>query len=133
MEENNNELGNSIENENAIEENNTLESTFEEDKVEVEESVNESKEDNSIKIPEQKISIGRIVEFFPNNNQGGLRLPNGMQSAPAIVVQIFDQHINLNVFTAETNGSTPVKQAYSVSHKSKAQDGQYYWDWLPRV
>jgi hypothetical protein len=37
---------------------------------------------------DQKVSIGRIVEFHPNG-QKEQELPNNMESAPAIVTQVF--------------------------------------------
>lgn len=88
---------------------------------------------------ENKVTIGRIVEFHPNKNENGLKLPNNMESAPAMVVQVFNKYVNLNVFTADPNGN-PVKQAWSVCHKSDVPlqnevigEGTSYWDWLPRV
>ncbi len=80
----------------------------------------------------QKITIGRIVEFFPGTTAGCLSLPNSMTSAPAMAVQVFEQHVNFNVFTADPK-EAPVKQAWSVNHKSKATEGEAYWDWFPRV
>lgn len=80
---------------------------------------------------EQKITIGRIIEFFPGKK---ITLPNNMTSAPAMVVQVFDNSVNLNVFTANPNGD-PVIQAWSVSHK----DSEFcipdngHWDWPSRV
>ncbi|GEM_PF-4640075 len=81
---------------------------------------------------EQTVTIGRIVEFFPNKNGSGLQLPNNMQSAPAIVIQVFGTLVNLNVFTADINGQ-PVQLAWSVDHKSKTSPDLFYWDWLPRI
>lgn len=81
---------------------------------------------------ETTATIGRIVEFFPNKNGSGLQLPNNMESAPAMVVQVFGSLVNLNVFTADTNGQ-PVQQAWSVEHKSKVVGESFSWDWLPRV
>ena len=81
----------------------------------------------------ENITIGRIVEFHPNNNENGLKLPNGMKTAPAIVTQVFGEYINLDVFTSDPNGD-PVKQAWSICHKSAVtNEGVSYWDWFPRV
>ncbi len=84
---------------------------------------------------EQKITIGRTVEFFPGKKEvSNVELPNGMESAPAIVVQVFAPHVNLNVFTASTTGQ-PVLQAWSIPHKNSphaTKDGAY-WDWFARV
>jgi hypothetical protein len=86
----------------------------------------------------QTPTIGRIVIFFPNKNENGLKLPNGMESAPAMLVQIFDKYSNLNVFTAETKPElSPVKTAWSICHKDdikKDENGELlpgvsYWDW----
>ena len=79
----------------------------------------------------QKITIGRIVEFFPVTTEYGLKLPNGMVSAPAIAVKIFDNYTNFNAFFTQT--SPAVKNAFSVAHKDNAPEGCEYWDWLPRV
>ena len=81
-----------------------------------------------------KISIGRIVEFLPNGVKG-MELPNGMESAPALVTQTFDSDmVNMIVFVADplpTNTGT--FRAWSVHHKSNAVEGQPYWDWFPQV
>ena len=78
------------------------------------------------------ITIGRIVEFHPNNNFQ-YALPNGMQTAPAIVVQVFEAGVNLNVFMANPNGQS-VKNAWTIPHKSQVKgESMPYWDWLPRV
>ena len=80
----------------------------------------------------EKVTIGRIVEFFPSGVEGDLVLPNGMKSAPAMVVQVFGEHVNLNVFTADPDGN-PVKQAWSVRHKSDAApEGEKCWEWPTR-
>lgn len=75
----------------------------------------------------QKITIGRIVEFFPGKSEYDLKLPNGMQSAPAMVVQMFTNdpegeanYSNLLVFVAASDNTT--QNALSVAH-----------NWLPRV
>ena len=93
----------------------------------------------------QKITIGRIIEFFPNGNEYN-PLPNNMQSAPAIVVQEFNNgaHVNLQLFTAASDGKT--QNAWTVCHKDDVplvpestteagglMKGISYWDWLPRV
>lgn len=81
----------------------------------------------------ENITIGRIVEYHPNNNEVGLKLPNRMATAPAIVTQVFGEYVNLNVFTADPSGE-PVKQAWSIAHKSVIKgEGVAYWDWLPCV
>lgn len=78
---------------------------------------------------QQKPTIGRIVEYFPGNKE----LPNGMKSAPAIVTQVFEPHVNLTVFVADPNGSATFT-AWSVSHKDNQQEseGGAYWDWPQR-
>lgn len=81
---------------------------------------------------EQKVSMGRIVEFFPNTGENDESLPNGMQSAPAIVTQVFDKHVNLNVFVASPDGK-PVISEWSVEHKSTAPEGVKHWDWPKKV
>jgi hypothetical protein len=83
----------------------------------------------------QKVTIGRIIEFFPSKQKP---LPNGMQSAPAIVVQTFGnpepKHININVFTASGDDSkSPVIPEWSIPHKDDALEGGAYWDWLVKV
>ncbi len=83
----------------------------------------------------EDVTIGRIVEFFPNGNEYN-PLPNNMVTAPAMVVQVFGPHVNLNVFTAETSGN-PVKPAWSICHRSdvpldehgQVVPGVSYWDW----
>lgn len=81
---------------------------------------------------DQKVSIGRIVEFHPNGTKEH-ELPNNMESAPAIVTQVFGTIVNLTLFTANPSGE-PTKQMWSVQHKSNVpNEGQSYWDWLPRV
>ncbi|MGQ2982133.1 hypothetical protein [Flavobacterium sp.] len=72
---------------------------------------------------------GRIVHFHPNGSEGH-NLPNGMEFAPAIVVQVFENNVNLNIYTADASGE-PVKVGWSISHKDDAQDGQPYWVNLP--
>lgn len=81
----------------------------------------------------QNVTPGRIVEFFPNNNQL-IKLPNSMTSAPAMVTQTFDgsPHVNLCLFTANPNGEATM-QAWSIPHKETAVQDQPYWDWFPRV
>jgi hypothetical protein len=75
------------------------------------------------------LKIGRMVEFFPNKNKDGLKLLNSMESAPAMIVQIFNEHVNLVVFTADNTGENPVKNAWSIRHKNKVQgEGESYWD-----
>lgn len=81
----------------------------------------------------QKVTIGRIVEFHPNGSEEH-KLPNNMESAPAIVTQVFGDCANLTLFTANPSGE-PTKQMWSVQHKDNAGTGpgQSYWEWLPRV
>ncbi len=65
------------------------------------------------------LKIGSIVEFFPGNVN---TLPNGMQTAPAIVTQIFGEtgdvkHANLTVFTADPTGKENITTKWSVFNK----------------
>lgn len=69
--------------------------------------------------PENKMSvkIGQIVTYHPGNVKEK-QLPNGMESAPAIVTQLFFnagdvQRANLTVFTANPDGE-PQRQEWSV-------------------
>ena len=84
----------------------------------------------------EKLKIGEFVEYFSNGN-GGV-LPEGTEtqpaatSAPAIVVAVDESSVHLNVFTADFTGASPVKQAWSVLHKSKAKTAPY-WDYLPQI
>lgn len=75
-------------------------------------------------------TIGSIVEFFPSTNGVINELPNGMQSAPAIVTQTFGEHTNMIVFLADTSGN-PIRTAWSVVHKDSVYltEGGSYWDW----
>lgn len=79
------------------------------------------------------VTPGRIVEFFPGNS--GFELPNGMESAPAIVTQKFGSTVNLVLFVAEPSRTeksvTPT--AWSVCHKDEAMNGSFYWDWFKKV
>lgn len=80
----------------------------------------------------QKVTIGRIVEFHPNGSEEH-KLPNNMESAPAIVTQVFGDLVNLTLFTANPSGEL-TKQMWSVQHKDNVPGpGQPYWEWLPRV
>lgn len=80
----------------------------------------------------QKVTIGRIVEFHPNGSEEH-KLPNNMETAPAIVTQVFGDCANLTLFTANPSGE-PTKQMWSVQHKDSVPgEGQSYWEWLPRV
>ena len=79
-------------------------------------------------------TVGRIVDYFPAIAGGvGIKLPNSMKKAPAIINQIFaqDSPINLSVFVADIN--EPVRAAFSVPHKSSVSEGNAYWDWPARV
>lgn len=80
----------------------------------------------------QTVTAGRIVEFFPNNNQI-IKLPNGMTTAPAIVTQTFGApHVNLCLFVANPDGEATM-QAWSIPHKDDSVQDQPYWDWFARV
>lgn len=78
----------------------------------------------------QKITPGRIVTYFPPTDKP---LPNNMTSAPAMVVQTWDQeepvNINLVVFVADPNSPNTSFNAWSVPHKGDAPEGTAYWDW----
>ena len=81
----------------------------------------------------QNVSIGRIVEFFPGKDTQ-YELPNGMQSAPAVVNQVFGEYINLTVFVAQPDESKPnTVTAWSIPHKSEAPENSFSWDWPARV
>jgi len=82
-----------------------------------------------------KITIGRIVEFFPNGNKE-YELPNGMETAPAIVTQTFGlDMVNMNVFCADPRPNfTGSFRTWSVPHKSaNVADGVPFWDWFPKM
>lgn len=81
---------------------------------------------------EQKPSIGRIVEFFPGVDTQ-YQLPNGSQSAPALITQDFGVHQNLTVFACFPGEEKTSFTAWSVPHKSTAMENQFYWDWPARV
>lgn len=84
--------------------------------------------------------VGQIVMFYPPNSdfekeEGDRLLPNGMDCAPAIVTQCFGDGstVNLTLFTAENrDGRSSEKLKWSVAHRSKAIQGQRYWDYLPQ-
>lgn len=84
----------------------------------------------------KNITIGRIVEFFPNGSKE-MELPNNMKTAPAIVTQVFDGSymVNMTVFCAEPEAKlTGMFRAWSVRQKSDdAPDGVPYWDWFKTV
>lgn len=83
-----------------------------------------------------KITIGQIVEFFPNGNEE-MELPNSMKTAPAIITQVFEgsEMVNMTVFCADPNPNlTGTFRAWSVYHKSaNVADGVHYWDWFAKV
>ena len=80
----------------------------------------------------QKATIGRIVIFVPNGSESH-KLPNGMQEAPAMIVQTFENnpHVNLNIFTAEQNvNKSPVIVGWSIEEGSeKTPEGKPYYKW----
>lgn len=71
--------------------------------------------------------VGKIVMFIPRE-ESHYKLPNGMEKAPAIITQIFNNVVNLTVFTADPNSNNGCRQAWSILHKSKAVEGQAYWE-----
>lgn len=84
----------------------------------------------------QCLSVGRIVHFYPGKNDqlhptyGNGYNNNGADVLPAIVVQVFGSTPevgNMAIFAFNTDAS--LVRRYSVPHKSKALDGQSYWDW----
>jgi hypothetical protein len=83
----------------------------------------------------QKATIGRTVIFVPNGSENH-QLPNGMQEAPAVVVQTFEgsSYVNLNIFTAETNNNkSPIIVGWSIVEGSeKTYKGIPYWKW-PKI
>ena len=84
----------------------------------------------------ENITIGRIVEFFPNGNKE-LELPNQMQTAPAMVTQVFPgtDMVNMTIFCADPRpDTTGTWRSWSIQHKSSnPADGVPYWDWLQKV
>jgi len=65
------------------------------------------------------VKLGSIVEFFPNLS------PDGMQSAPGIVVKAYDPFVvDLTVFTTDS-----VLHVLGVENKITALKGFCYWDW----
>lgn len=84
----------------------------------------------------QKVTQGRIVIYHEN---GDIRysLPNGMQTAPAIVTQVFKSEsnaafINCSAFLANPGGN-PILQCFSVRPEEEKIPGVAYWAWPPRV
>ena len=81
-----------------------------------------------------KPTIGRIVEFFPNGNEE-YKLPNGMETAPAMILQVHGDLVNLIVFCADPDPSlTGTFRAWSISHKSVVVEdrGTGCWDWFKK-
>jgi len=83
-----------------------------------------------------KPTIGRIIEFFPNGNKE-MELPNSIETAPAIITQVFDgtNKVNITVFCADPRPNTTGSfRCWSVDHKScDVADGIPYWDWMVKV
>lgn len=77
-------------------------------------------------------SVGSPVLYYPGKNPVNA-LPNGMEKAPAIVVQTFGSlGANLKIFLAETDpNKKDILQKWSVPHKSeRGNDEVHYWDYL---
>lgn len=87
--------------------------------------------------PFHQPTVGRIVLYHPPKAGGhkGIKLPNGMKVAPAIVTQVFGENsaINLSVFVCDPQHTAPVVTAWSIPHESSAMEGQAYWSWPTRV
>jgi hypothetical protein len=70
-----------------------------------------------------KAKKGEFVEYFPNKEES--------ETTPAIVVKENENGtVHLNVFTADTHSSNPVKAAFNVPHASASIEGQHYWDYF---
>lgn len=83
----------------------------------------------------QMPSVGRIIHFFPQQNDWHAR-SNYANFIPAIVVQCWgDDNVNLRIFPVVEEGDE-ILIRWSVPHKSKkiseAED-QAYWEWPPRI
>lgn len=77
-----------------------------------------------------EVKKGEFVNFFPNGDQTGTKLPSESEFAPAIIADIAtDGTLHLNVFTADFDGGSPVKQAWSVAHKKAVKGNKQYWDY----
>jgi len=82
-----------------------------------------------------KITIGKIVEFFPNGNKN-FELPNGMKTAPAVITQAWEgsSMVNMTVFCADTDPNrTGTFRCWSVPHVSDSKDGEPFWDWFEEL
>jgi len=79
---------------------------------------------------DRTVSIGKIVEFFPGDNEQ-YKLPNGMKSAAAIITQHFGIYSNLTVFVADPNVPAQTSfTAWSIAHKDQNfVESTEYWEW----
>lgn len=73
------------------------------------------------------VTPGRIVEYHA---KGSSSLPFAKKSAPAMVVEVSENSVHLNVFTPDFN---PVKAILDVKHASVASENEHCWDWFPKV
>jgi hypothetical protein len=66
--------------------------------------------------------LGQIVEFIPAKPDN---LPNGMTSAPAMIIQVFPNNIcNVLIFVADDPATRFV---WAVSYKDNVKEGVRYW------
>lgn len=68
--------------------------------------------------PYKAPKMGQIVHFFPGYGDGSYKLPNGMESAPAIVTQVCSEtNINLTIYVmarADQGLPYPSMNAWSI-------------------
>ncbi|MCF8255375.1 MAG: hypothetical protein K9H61_02415 [Bacteroidia bacterium] len=78
------------------------------------------------------ITVGRIVDYYPGTASEN-QLPNGMEKAPAIVVQAFGtETVNLHVMVAQTDSTKPNSfTAWSVPKQSEEKG--FGWSWPQKI
>lgn len=75
----------------------------------------------------QRPTSGRIVQFFPEEDDLYAR-NNGAKQVPAMVVQAWGEDGLVNIRVFNDSDEAP-RMRRSVAHRSKAAEGQSYWDW----
>lgn len=81
----------------------------------------------------QKISVGRIVHYYPSEWEKGNTLAgslNGAEFLPAICTQEFSDYMGNFIAFLPIGGTIATM---SVPHKDQAFEGSSYWVYPPRV